>query len=373
MSTSIYQEKIVICEICGKQGKQLANHFKIHGLTLNQYKELYPNCPTISKDYSEKLSIKSTIINAPKKGKKRDQLISQKISKTKKERALPSPWLGKKHSEESKKKMSDVKKQKFKSGELVSPNLGKPMSAETKAKISKSLKGRPMSEEAKANLKIAMDKLRASEDFVPSMLGKTISEETRVKLKLRSQRQADKTKIKTTERISNHLNQFNIEVLDRTKKGYNLKCNNCGEHFHRVNSVLVPHKYDHYNGEYCPICFPSDSLSRHWNFSKFKLHPETKTIKGELYLLKMWNDNEEFLKVGITSVGIKNRYRKFDTYFYEVIKIIDLNMFDAYSLEQKILKDFRLFKYNPLIKFGGKSECIDINQLDNLLLVFPII
>lgn len=45
------------CEICGKLfGIISPTHLKTHGITMHEYKKLYPNSPIVSNDVSKKLS-----------------------------------------------------------------------------------------------------------------------------------------------------------------------------------------------------------------------------------------------------------------------------------------------------------------------------
>lgn len=57
---------MVTCAICGKQCHQITNtHLNLHGITTNQYKEEYPNYPTISKECSQ---FKSQVMMGKNKG-----------------------------------------------------------------------------------------------------------------------------------------------------------------------------------------------------------------------------------------------------------------------------------------------------------------
>lgn len=88
---------------------------------------------------------------------------------------------------------------------------------------------------------------------------------------------------------------------------------------------------------------------------------KSKQKKGIFYLLKCTGNNEIFYKVGITSISVKERYRKknYMPYDYSILKEIvsdDLNF--IWELENKVKKENRTNRYNPLIKFpGSKYEC----------------
>jgi hypothetical protein len=80
---------------------------------------------------------------------------------------------------------------------------------------------------------------------------------------------------------------------------------------------------------------------------------------GSLYLIKCWNDNETFYKVGITShKNQKARFHgKFMPYNYEFISIINDNANTIYDLETQIHRLLKSKKYTPSIEFKGMGEC----------------
>src|SRR5574343_85522 len=84
-------------------------------------------------------------------------------------------------------------------------NLGNKTSDEVKEKIRKSNLGNILTDEQKQKNKIALAEYRNSERFVPSMLGKKLSDETKEKLSIKS-KAANKVKSeKATLRIIEHL------------------------------------------------------------------------------------------------------------------------------------------------------------------------
>jgi len=75
-----------------------------------------------------------------------------------------------------------------------------------------------------------------------------------------------------------------------------------------------------------------------------------------VYKIRLFNDNENFYKIGITTKDIKTRFRSFP-YNYEVLEIISINLYDAYVIEQETHNHLKEYKYKPQIKFGGSNEC----------------
>jgi hypothetical protein len=78
--------------------------------------------------------------------------------------------------------------------------------------------------------------------------------------------------------------------------------------------------------------------------------------KAFLYKVKMYNDNESFIKIGITKNSIKKRFGGIP-YKYEVIKMINRDSGYIYDLENRIKRLFKKHKYIPLINFKGETEC----------------
>jgi len=79
----------------------------------------------------------------------------------------------------------------------------------------------------------------------------------------------------------------------------------------------------------------------------------------KVYIIKCWNENEEFYKIGKTYMEIKNR---FDTkarmpYNYEVIRVIEGGAKKVSELEVKLQKENKNNKYTPKLKFSGMYEC----------------
>lgn len=103
-----------------------------------------------------------------------------------------------------------------------------------------------------------------------------------------------------------------------------------------------------------------DTSKRSKDFDSFKV-----------YILKCWNDDEVFYKVGRTFKKVKNRFaRKRDMpYDYIVIKEIVLESAkETFDMEAKIKSFNKRSSYIPFIDFRGKYECFsNIDELFFLL------
>ena len=110
------------------------------------------------------------------------------------------------------------------------------------------------------------------------------------------------------------------------------------------------------DGGGCQKCsFPKQER---WTKRAWKEICEGKIAK--LYIIKCWNENEEFYKIGITAKKeIKGRFSGKDMpYKYEVLKLIESkDCIYIWNLEKELHRKNKEFKYKPLIKFGGWTEC----------------
>ena len=82
---------------------------------------------------------------------------------------------------------------------------------------------------------------------------------------------------------------------------------------------------------------------------------------GIFYILRCFNKEEEFYKVGITSRSIEQRYNNKASmpYDYEIIQEITDVANNIYNLEKICIKILKKYKYTPNIYFpGSKLECI---------------
>lgn len=92
----------------------------------------------------------------------------------------------------------------------------------------------------------------------------------------------------------------------------------------------------------------------------------------KFYLLRFFNDEEEFIKSGITFLKIGGRYHSRLTrgcYDYEVLKVVErVNKEDfegckyIFELERRFQNIWKKHKYQPLCNFNGENECFNNNK-----------
>lgn len=114
---------------------------------------------------------------------------------------------------------------------------------------------------------------------------------------------------------------------------------------------------NHLRGKNCRLCGLLEQGFSRTDFTKNCLRNSSGV--GVLYLIRCFNDEESFYKVGITSHSVDKRFpnKRSMPYDYEIIKELHLNPVVAYDAEKCILKDLVDHKHSPKITFGGETEC----------------
>lgn len=98
------------------------------------------------------------------------------------------------------------------------------------------------------------------------------------------------------------------------------------------------------------------------NFNSFKV-----------YIIKCWNEEEKFYKIGKTFQPIEKRFsgNRNMPYNYEIIKIFKGTAKEVSKIERFLQKEHKNFVYLPKIKFGGQYESFQtlkswVKKLDDL-------
>lgn len=114
----------------------------------------------------------------------------------------------------------------------------------------------------------------------------------------------------------------------------------------------------HLKGNGCKQC--ANANNNYWSYSGWKKAGEaSKFFDGyKVYIIRCYNDQEEFYKIGKTYNPIWLRFSRGQMpYEYEVIKIIEGSAIFICELEQELLNQNYKYRYTPAIKFGGSLEC----------------
>jgi hypothetical protein len=199
----------VACAECGKQMTYINNkHLMSHGFTAEQYKQKFPNSLMKSQEVSDRLSKRSVDSNASRKGIKRSAedliAIREGVANRPSLKGVAKGPM----AQETKDKISTIKKDMYASGEIIPSTLGKKLDIETKQKISQSL--------------ILLNK---------------------------------ETKISTRENLIEKVSEANLSLLNDgiNDDFFELKCNKCGYIFTRTTQCFQPSSF---NIKKCIQCFP---------------------------------------------------------------------------------------------------------------------
>lgn len=117
----------------------------------------------------------------------------------------------------------------------------------------------------------------------------------------------------------------------------------------------------------CPIC-----ANKIKGFSKSNFRKSCEKNNnglGCLYFIKLYNEKESFIKVGITSKRDRNeRYKHYINcgYCLQEINFIYAPSDLIYDTEKNIHKNLGLKNYLPEKEFNGKFECFNDNQINKI-------
>lgn len=134
---------------------------------------------------------------------------------------------------------------------------------------------------------------------------------------------------------------------------------------HGLFTQSVP---NHLKGQGCPRCGNDSRLIKmkecppSWGYSAWqKAGEKSKNFDSfKVYVIRCWDDNEEFYKIGRTYLKIKGRFhnKKALPYNYEIVKEIPLENARIICELEEVLKNCNKGnKYIPKNIFGGRYEC----------------
>lgn len=117
------------------------------------------------------------------------------------------------------------------------------------------------------------------------------------------------------------------------------------------------------SGHFVSICRKCSDKIKH--FDMVKKYTDNEKLGQELglfYKLKFQHvSGFEFIKVGITSKGLKERYSnaKYRDFVYEVMELKVMTNLECAKFERDFIKNTKLkkFKFPKGVEFNGKSEC----------------
>lgn len=156
--------------------------------------------------------------------------------------------------------------------------------------------------------------------------------------------------IKRAQEIHGDIYSYSKVIYKSMHSKVTIICHIHGEFTQEPNS--------HIRNQGCPKCAKENKGG--WSYSNWKKSAnKSKNFDSfKVYIIKCWNDKEEFCKIGKTFTKIEKRFSHQQIpYNYEIIKIFEGNAAEISVLENKLQTENKSNKYIPNIKFTGMYEC----------------
>jgi hypothetical protein len=155
-----------------------------------------------------------------------------------------------------------------------------------------------------------------------------------------------------------HKNKYSYSnvAYKNTETNVSITCNIHGEF------LQSPHS--HSSGQGCPKCTRGGA----WRKSEWVNVCNKKPCNPLVYIIRCFNETEEFVKIGRTKNTIKFRFRhkSIIPYSYEIIKEIKGSPDFVFDKEIELHRLYKEYKYKPLLSFAGETECFNISILQDL-------
>jgi hypothetical protein len=111
-----------------------------------------------------------------------------------------------------------------------------------------------------------------------------------------------------------------------------------------------------------------------YNQTSFQNNQEKANSPGVLYVVVLVNKKtfeRECIKIGITKgktwKDAVKRAKGFDGYEIRIQKIVEGTLEEVYFLEQYLHEKYSEYRFDPMHKFGGKTECFNYSILKDVL------
>lgn len=132
---------------------------------------------------------------------------------------------------------------------------------------------------------------------------------------------------------------------------------------HGIYKVRADH---HKRGIKCRECSPGNKLGIFTKISAESHRDEWEKIDSMLYFLEIYDKEERFYKVGVTTfLNLKSRIKEFPSnYIVKILLTCENNLYQNVIHESGIKEDCSFMKYIPKKDFRGKEECFKENPLN---------
>lgn len=121
----------------------------------------------------------------------------------------------------------------------------------------------------------------------------------------------------------------------------------------------------HLRGRGCRKCYLENN-----GYNKGKFIYFAKDRECKLYLIEVYDKEERFLKIGITSRKVKDRFSGDNKLPYKKDLLTSFNSLDSgdiWDKEVQLKRDFKGRNYTPKKFFRGYTECFDLSCKEDLI------
>lgn len=164
-----------------------------------------------------------------------------------------------------------------------------------------------------------------------------------------------------------HGYRYNYDIVDYKNATNKLKII-CQKH-----GVFYKNSNKHLSGEGCQKCkfnqilYINKTVHTGWSHANW-LNASKMSINFDsfkVYVVRIYNEKEDFLKIGRTYTSIKNRMKHIP-YKYEIIKSLEVSSLNAIKIENEMKNILKTHKYKPIKEFGGMHECFKLKCLKEI-------
>ena len=158
-----------------------------------------------------------------------------------------------------------------------------------------------------------------------------------------------------------HKNKYDYSKFNyvNSKTNGTIVCNTCStEWLCKPNNHLS-------NQTGCPNCSDNSIYTK-----EYYINNNIPNHTCYLYVITFVSEEESFIKIGLTkNTDINKRFK--DAIYKKYSKDINLyyktDFFNAFELEQYVLTKFSSYSYLPKESFKGRTECLDIKILNEVI------
>ena len=147
-----------------------------------------------------------------------------------------------------------------------------------------------------------------------------------------------------------HGNLYDYSLVEYTKATTKVKI------ICKTHGVFEQRPTDHYISG-CPTC---NHISTYSKSSYVDNANKNHSGKSTLYFIQVFDDVENFYKIGITVHGTNKRFRNFNSmpYDFHILYTVTDDANRIWDLEKHLFSKFRSHSYSPMCYFGGSIlEC----------------